>query len=192
MILGSLEPRDCANFAKLFLRYFSAFNISSFFFSRITNKLLGILDETQARLDKAEALADERIAKIKEALREATESDRKVTGKIMDKLVIFASENRNLIECDGVKTAILTNGSLALRLTPPAVDVEDDEVMIELLKRMGLGRFIRTKEELDRELLLAERKNMPRVPGLSFSQKEKLSVQPVGASEVVKTRKVKL
>jgi len=61
----------------------------------------------------------------------------------MDKLVIFASENRNLIECDGVKTAILTNGSLALRLTPPAVDVEDDEVMIELLKRMGLGRLNR-------------------------------------------------
>ena len=156
------------------------------------DKLLGILDETQARLDKAEALADERIAKIKEALCEATEADRKMTGKIMDKLVIFASENRDLIERDGVKTVTLTNGSLALRLTPPAVDVEDDEVMIELLKRMGLGRFIRTKEELDRELLLAERKNMPRVPGLSFSQKEKLSVQPVGASEVVKTRKVKL
>ncbi len=156
------------------------------------DKLIGILESAQARIDSVEARADAEIARIKESLRVETKSDRDKVARVMGKLLEFADKNRGQIVTKDGKSVEVTNGTLALRLGNISVDCKDDEKLIETLKRMGLAAYVRVRESLDRELLLAEREILPRIPGLSFLRKERLHVKPVGASEVVKTKNVKL
>ena len=99
---------------------------------------------------------------------------------------------RSLIDTGEGKSVVMGNGSLALRDCPPATNCRDDEKVIEVLHEMGLSRYVRTREELDRESLLARREDLPRIEGLSFVQREVLTISPTGAKVITKTRTIKL
>ena len=55
-----------------------------------------------------------------------------------------------------VKTANLITGEIQWRQRPPSVSVRGSESVIEMLKRLGLSRFIRIKEEVNKEAVLNE------------------------------------
>ena len=50
---------------------------------------------------------------------------------------------------------------------------------MELLKKKGLGRFIRVKEEISKDLILLEPKAVAEIKGITIvSEKEELSIEP--------------
>jgi phage host-nuclease inhibitor protein Gam len=155
------------------------------------DRAVGQIGTHQAVIDQLEARAAEEIAAIRERLRKESEASRKARNTLMTSVFAFASANKALLTRDS-KTIVLTNGSISWRWTPPAVSVEDDEAMIATLRRRGLGEFVRVKEELDRASLLASREELPRIAGLSFTQREEFVVKPSGSSEVAKTRTITL
>lgn len=54
-----------------------------------------------------------------------------------------------------VKTANLITGEVSWRIAPPSCSVRGAEAVLNTLKALQLTRFIRTKEELDKEAVLA-------------------------------------
>ncbi|SFF05256.1 host-nuclease inhibitor Gam family protein [Nitrosomonas sp. Nm166] len=66
-----------------------------------------------------------------------------------------------------VKTANLITGEVQWRQRPPSVSVRGSESVIEMLKRLGLGRFIRIKEEVNKEAVLNEPDEVRGVAGLT-------------------------
>ena len=53
------------------------------------------------------------------------------------------------------------------RQRPPSVSIRGQEAVIDLIKRLGLTRFIRTKEEVNKEAVLNEPDEVRGVAGLT-------------------------
>lgn len=77
------------------------------------------------------------------------------------------------------KTANLITGEVAWRLRPPSVSVRGADAVVDILKARQLGRFVRTKEEINKEAILAEPDAVRGVPGIQVvSGLEDFSVTP--------------
>ena len=80
----------------------------------------------------------------------------------------YCEAHRNELTNDGkTKTANLITGEVQWRQRPPSVGVRGVEAVIEALKRLGLGKFVRTKEEINREAILNEPEAVKGVAGIS-------------------------
>ncbi|MCE5242901.1 MAG: host-nuclease inhibitor Gam family protein [Desulfobacteraceae bacterium] len=77
-----------------------------------------------------------------------------------------------------VKFASLPSGEVKWRMRPPKVVLRGQEAVIEALRRLGLGRFVRTREEVNKEAILAEPEAVQDVKGLSISQGEDFVIEP--------------
>lgn len=65
------------------------------------------------------------------------------------------------------KTANLVTGEVAWRIRPPSVSIRGTESVIEALRRAGLVRFVRTKEEPNKEAILNEPDAVAGVAGIT-------------------------
>jgi len=91
----------------------------------------------------------------------------------------WAEANRESLTQGGKsKTASLPSGELAWRMRPPSVRVTGADAVIEALRKFGLSRFIRTKDEVNKEAILNEPQAVEHVPGISISQGEDFIVTP--------------
>ena len=80
----------------------------------------------------------------------------------------WCEANRDELTHGGkTKTADFITGTVSWRQRPPSVSVRGVEVVLETLRRMGLARFIRTKEEVNKEAVLNEPDAVRGVAGLT-------------------------
>ena len=78
-----------------------------------------------------------------------------------------------------VKTADFITGEVSWRTRPPSVSVRGQEVVLETLRRLRLDRFIRVKEEVNKEAVLNEPDAVRGVAGLTVkSGIEDFSITP--------------
>ncbi|EPA9714788.1 host-nuclease inhibitor Gam family protein, partial [Escherichia coli] len=93
----------------------------------------------------------------------------------------WCKTNRDELTNGGkTKTANLTTGTVSWRLGNPSCSVSRDvEGVIEMLRRMGLERFIRTKEEVNKEAVLAEPDAVKGIAGIKVNKgAESFYVEP--------------
>lgn len=97
--------------------------------------------------------------------------------KITKGLKIFAESHREALLPEGSgKTVKLPAGSFGWRVNASAKVVHGrlkEETVIERIKSLGKAfadKYVRVREELNKEALLADR---PKVPGVTYSQPEK-------------------
>lgn len=67
-----------------------------------------------------------------------------------------------------VKSANLTTGEVSWRQNPPSVRISKSDTVIEMLKRLGLGRFVRIKEEINKDAILNEPDEVRGVAGITL------------------------
>lgn len=92
---------------------------------------------------------------------------------------IWAEANRDELTQHGkVKTHALPSGEILWRTRPPSVRVTGVEAVLDLLRRSGLDRFIRIRQEVNREAILNEPEAVAFIPGLAISQIEDFVVVP--------------
>ncbi|HGU0933965.1 TPA: host-nuclease inhibitor Gam family protein [Escherichia coli] len=65
------------------------------------------------------------------------------------------------------KTANLVTGDVSWRQRPPSVSIRGVDAVMETLERLGLQRFIRTKQEINKEAILLEPKAVAGVAGIT-------------------------
>jgi len=67
-----------------------------------------------------------------------------------------------------VKTANLVTGEVQWRQRPPSISIRGADAVLQTLERMGLGRFIRTKQEPNKEAMLNEPDAVRGIAGISI------------------------
>lgn len=67
-----------------------------------------------------------------------------------------------------VKSANLITGEVSWRQRPPSCTVRGAESVIETLKKLGLGRFVRSKEEVNKEAILNETDAVRGIAGVTI------------------------
>lgn len=92
---------------------------------------------------------------------------------------LWCETNRAALTKDGkVKFHHFATGEVKWRLRPPSIAVRGAEKVVAFLKGAGLTRFLRTKEEIDKDALLKDLDTARSVVGITVSQKEDFVVQP--------------
>jgi phage host-nuclease inhibitor protein Gam len=119
---------------------------------------------------------------------EATKEIRPLVEKVQrlfEGLYAYAESHRSeLTEGGKSKTVFILSGEFGWRLTPPAVTVKGAEKVLEKLHSMGLEKFIRTKEEINKEAMLADQEKALKVPGVKIGQHEEFFAKPSDVAEV--------
>lgn len=91
----------------------------------------------------------------------------------------WCEANRDLLTQGGkVKFAQLSSGEVKWRMRPCKVNLKGIDTIIESCKKLGLARFIRVKEEVDKEAMLREPDVATSVQGVSITQGEDFVITP--------------
>ncbi len=148
------------------------------------NLLLGKLGSTQDAINEIERELKEKVAELKaEALKKlrplTTLRDRQVNA-----LFTFANPRKAELTAYA-KTVKLGMGKFGWRMTPQRVDTGlTDEELVAFFKRSNLVEYVRTKEEVDRQKLLADQ---PSILGVAYVQNDEFFVVPNQAAKKPKT-----
>ena len=120
-----------------------------------------ILVEQAAMNDEISEVTDRYTGSITEKTQEMT--------RLQDGVQTFCETNRlELTEGGKSKTGRFVTGEVQWRQRPPSVLVRGADSVIEFLKRHGLDRFVRTKEEINKEAILNEPAAVTGVAGISI------------------------
>lgn len=140
------------------------------------NLLISSLGSQLRRLDRIEDALEANVKTLRESAQAEAE---KVNAQIdchFEALRAWAEASRPA----GSKTLQLPAGEISWRLTPPAVQVRDQEKVIEALRAARLGRFVRVKtaESVDKEAVAKEPEAVAGIKGISITQAEEFVVKP--------------
>lgn len=134
-------------------------------------------DSREIRLMEVEMNAI--LARIKEEFEQRAEPARRRIAEAQLGVQAYCEANRVELTQNGkVKTHAFSSGEVCWRLRPPSVRITGEDAVLLALRRRGLERFIRLKEEVNREAILNEPAAVALVPGIRISQIEDFVVTP--------------
>ena len=143
---------------------------------------IGRIGTIQREIASHKALADE-------VMRLAGEKLERDTADLMTELAehergvqMWCEANRNALTNDGkVKFHDFGTGQVKWRSAPASVTIRGLETVIEAIKKLGLREdFIRTKEEVNKEAMLAAPEKARLIAGVTIkSAGEDFSIEPI-------------
>ncbi|CAA0086998.1 Uncharacterised protein [Starkeya nomas] len=125
--------------------------------------------------------ANDRIAEINKVLADKVLPLQERVTALTEGLKVWAEAHRASLTNGGkVKFANLVTGTISWRNLPPKVSLRKVDDVITAIKQMGLGKkFLRTKEEVDKEAMLKEADRARTVAGVTIgSAGEEFIVEP--------------
>ncbi|HEV2556840.1 MAG TPA: host-nuclease inhibitor Gam family protein [Bosea sp. (in: a-proteobacteria)] len=142
------------------------------------------IGDDRRRLARLEADMNDRIAKLKQDYEEKAEPFRERVAASTEGLKMWAEANRTaLTGGDKTKTVDLGTGEVKWRLRPPSVRITKVEDVLSRLRDLGLSRFIRVKEEPNKEAILADAETARTVTGIAIGTAgEDFIVEPFEAA----------
>lgn len=140
------------------------------------------IGENNRAIARVEADMNDAIAKLKEAAETAATPLGEEVRQLTEGLRTWCEANRAVLTDGGKrKHAELGTGRIEWRLAPPKVTIKGAEAVLAAIKTLGLP-FIRSKDEIDKEAMLAEPEKARLVPGVSIgSAGEMFAVEPFEA-----------
>jgi phage host-nuclease inhibitor protein Gam len=147
----------------------------------VTQAILQIGLDQRERLRVETAMNDEIAAiKTKYETQAAPLNDNIV--QLQAGVQIWCEANRTQLTNDGkVKTVNFGSGDVRWRMTPKSVTLKKVKAVLAALRKQGLKRFIREKEEVNKEQILAEPDAVKDIAGITISQHEEFVIEPFEA-----------
>jgi phage host-nuclease inhibitor protein Gam len=138
---------------------------------------LGALRREILRLETA---MNDALAKVKEHYEAEAQPLKDKAEEMFSGIETWCDANREQLTRGGqVKFAVMKSGEVKWRTRPPKVVIRAADVVIEALKSLGLTRFVRIKEEINKDAILSEPDAVRAVKGISIgSEGEDFVVEP--------------
>jgi len=156
-------------------------------------RFLAKIGEEQRATDEIQSGFNAAVDKLKTQAMVSVEPHQKKVSQLVEGLFAFAEAHRDELTDGGKrKTVEVPTGTFGWRMTPPAISLRDVESILESLKSLKLKRFIRTKEEVDKEAMLKEPDVAKTVKGVSISQREEFVAKPAVLEVEITTQVNKL
>ena len=134
---------------------------------------------TDSRAILLEVEMNNTLARLKEEFEQRAEPARRRIEEAQRGVQAFCEANRLDLTANGkVKTHAFTTGEVQWRTRPPSVRITGEDAVMFSLRSLWLSRFIRLKEEINREAILNEPTAVVGVPGIRISQIEDFVVTP--------------
>ncbi len=154
------------------------------------------ISAVEARLGERIAVIQKELAEIQQKLEEETLPFRTEMETLVDGLFIFFETNSPELTEDGARRSVdLGTGVIGERLNSWKTEIRKAEDVLDELRRTGLERFIRQKEEINKEAMLAtkeDRNLASTVKGVAVVREEEFFVRPadLGGVDVTRLRKI--
>jgi len=118
---------------------------------------IDLIGSAQRELTRIELDIDDVVSKLRLDKQPRIEELTTTIQTLSKGVQTWCEANRDSITDGGkVKSANLTTGEVNWRQRPPSVKTRASAQLFEKLKRMGFSFFIRSKEELDKDAVLAK------------------------------------
>jgi len=127
------------------------------------------IGDIQRQIARQSAAMNDAIAEITHAHQPMLDAMGEQIKTLQEGVQGYCEAHRDELTDGGkVKTASLITGEVQWRQRPPSVSVRGADAVIDTLKRLGLGKFVRTKEEVNKEAILNEPDEVRGVAGLNI------------------------
>lgn len=137
---------------------------------------IGTHQRERARIQTA---MNDELAAIRTAYEEQARPHAEAIKALGQGVQVWCDANRADITSGGkTKTVNLSSGEVRWRLRPPRVVIRGIDAVMEALKDLGLTRFLRVKEEVNKEAVLAEPEAIKHVKGITLDQGEDFVIVP--------------
>lgn len=146
------------------------------------------IGELQREIEALQVSAKEDVAAVNDRYaREITRRSDEVDC-LTDGLRVWAEARKKELTNDGrTKTARLPTGEVSWRGRPPRVVVRAVEAVLMAIRERSLSQFLRVKEEIDKEAMLADPTLARSIPGVTIaSAGEDFVVTPYPAEGVAR------
>ena len=132
-------------------------------------------------IDARKGEADNQIAAISAEVDKSLEADRERLGALEAGLVKFCQDNRDELTDGGkTKTIKFASGRVSFRNRPMSVSIRKTVDVIARLRALNLDRFIRVKEEVNKDAMLEEPKAASAIEGVTIkSAGEEVLIDPL-------------
>lgn len=118
---------------------------------------------------RRETELNDKIAMLTNDVAPGIEALKKELERLQKGVQTWCEANRAELTKDGkTKTANLTTGEVRWRTRPPSVSIRKIEDVIAMLKKLSLGKFLRNKEEINKEAILAARDEVKGIAGITI------------------------
>lgn len=129
-----------------------------------------LIGDCQRRIARAQADMNDAIAEITARHQPGIDAEKARIDGLQTSVQGWCEAHRDEITQSGkVKTVQFVTGEVAWRTRPPSVGVRGVDTVIDTLKRLGFGRFIRVKEEINKDAILNEPDEVRGVAGLTVN-----------------------
>ena len=121
------------------------------------NDFIGAIGAAQRERDRIQAEMNDQLAAIKaEYEAKAQPFKTEIEGQTKGVLTFCEANRTEITQAGKVKFYKFAAGEINWRRRPPKVGVRGIAVVIKRLNALGLTRFLRIKEEINKEAMLAE------------------------------------
>lgn len=147
------------------------------------NEAIARIGLLQRERERIQADMNDELAKVRLRFEElATPLNEQITGLSQGVHTWCEAHRMELTRSGKTKFYDFAAGEIKWRLRPPRVSLQSAENVLETLKRLGLTRFIRVKEQLNKEAMLAEPEVVSGVAGVRIEQSEDFVIVPFGSN----------
>jgi len=127
------------------------------------------IGDLQRALLRDQAKMNDLIAEITDEYKSKLSPLQEQIEQLQKGVQAYCEAHRDELTSGGkVKFANLVTGNVLWRQRPPSVRITGADAVIDTLKRLGLGMFVRTKEEVNKEAILNEPKVVNGVAGITI------------------------
>lgn len=143
------------------------------------NESIADIGRLQRERERLRADMNDEMAVIKERYEAAALPLGERIKRLSSGVQTWCEANRAELTGHGkVKFARLAAGKVNWRTRPPKVVLRGKEQIIAALKALGLSRFLRVSEEINKEAMLAEPETAQTITGVSIVQSEDFVITP--------------
>ena len=142
---------------------------------------VGRIGTLRRDIQARKAAADEQIRTVGEMVEGALAPLAEELKQLEEGMQAYCEANRLTLTGEGkVKFHDFGTGRVAWRQRPPKVGIRGVDAVIEGCKRLGLTRFLRVKEEVNRDAMLADPDAARQLAGVTNSSEgEDFVIEPV-------------
>ncbi|EFO33248.1 bacteriophage Mu Gam like protein [Roseibium sp. TrichSKD4] len=137
------------------------------------------LGELNREAERIKADMNDELALVKERFEKQAAPVKSKAKELLKGIETWCAANRDSLTGGKVKFAKFMNGEIAWRVRPPRVVCRSIDAALAALREHGLEKFIRTKEEINKEAILEDPNAVFSVSGITVkSAGEDFQVKP--------------
>jgi phage host-nuclease inhibitor protein Gam len=142
------------------------------------NEAIRRIGELSRERTRIETEMNDHVAALKESFEEQAQPLTAEIEGLREGVQVWCEAHRAQLCPGATKTAPFPAGEVSWRVRPPKCVIRGVDAVLDLLKRMHLDRFIRTREEVNKEAILNDPEGVHGVPGISIEQGEDFIITP--------------